>query len=38
MIELVQQILNAQPILALFLAIGVGYLLGQINIGGRRDQ
>ena len=34
MIELVQQILNTQPILAVFLAIGVGYLVGQINIGG----
>ena len=34
MIELVQHILNTQPILAVFLAIGVGYLVGQINIGG----
>src|SRR5262245_792009 len=34
MIELAQHILNTQPILAVFLAIGVGYLVGQIDIGG----
>jgi putative transport protein len=34
MIELAQNILGSQPILAVFLAIGVGYLVGQINIFG----
>ena len=34
MIELAQNILGTQPILAVFLAIGVGYLVGQINLGG----
>jgi putative transport protein len=34
MIELAQNIIGSQPILAVFLAIGVGYLVGQINIGG----
>jgi putative transport protein len=34
MIELAQNIIGTQPILALFLAIGIGYLVGQINIGG----
>jgi len=34
MIELAQNIIGSQPILAIFLAIGVGYLVGQINIGG----
>src|SRR5437868_9118167 len=34
MIELAQNIIGTQPILAVFLAIGVGYLVGQINIGG----
>jgi len=34
MIELAQHIINTQPILAVFLAIGVGYLVGQISIGG----
>src|SRR5262245_30995386 len=34
MIELAQNIINTQPILAVFLAIGVGYLVGQISIGG----
>ncbi len=34
MIELAQNILGTQPILAIFLAIGVGYLVGQINLGG----
>src|SRR5436305_14639919 len=34
MIELAQNIIGSQPILALFLAIGLGYLVGQINLGG----
>jgi putative transport protein len=34
MIELAQNIIGTQPILALFLAIGLGYLVGQINLGG----
>jgi putative transport protein len=34
MIELAQNIIGSQPILAVFLAIGVGYLVGQINIFG----
>ena len=34
MIELARDIIGTQPILALFLAIGVGYLVGQINFGG----
>src|ERR671910_750532 len=34
MIELAQNIIGTQPILAIFLAIGLGYLVGQINIFG----
>src|SRR4051812_43417021 len=34
MIEIAQNIIGTQPILAIFLAIGVGYLVGQINLGG----
>ena len=34
MFELARDIISTQPILALFLAIGVGYLVGQINLGG----
>lgn len=34
MIDLVRDIIGTQPILAIFLAIGVGYLVGQINLGG----
>ena len=34
MVELAQNIIGTQPILAIFLAIGVGYLVGQISIGG----
>src|SRR6187431_2188906 len=34
MIELAQNIIATQPILAIFLAIGVGYLVGQVNIFG----
>ena len=32
--DLARDIIGTQPILALFLAIGVGYVVGQINIGG----
>src|SRR5207342_3770584 len=34
MMELARNIIGTQPILTLFLAIGVGYLVGQINIFG----
>ena len=34
MLEVARDIIGTQPILALFLAIGVGYVVGQINIGG----
>jgi putative transport protein len=34
MIELAREIVGTQPILAVFLAIGAGYLVGQINLGG----
>jgi putative transport protein len=34
MLELARNIIGTQPILATFLAIGVGYLVGQIKIGG----
>src|SRR5882672_11583118 len=34
MLDLAREILGTQPILAVFLAIGLGYLVGQINIGG----
>src|SRR3982750_3445090 len=34
MLEIARDILNTQPILAVFLAIGLGYLVGQINLGG----
>src|SRR5690349_1311944 len=34
MLELARDILGTQPILAAFLAIGLGYLVGQISIGG----
>lgn len=34
MIDIARDILGTQPILSVFLAIGVGYLVGQINIGG----
>src|SRR5262244_736332 len=33
MIDLARDIIGSQPILTAFLAIGVGYLVGQINIG-----
>jgi len=34
MIDLARDIIGTQPILAVFLAVGLGYLVGQINIGG----
>src|SRR6476620_3894902 len=34
MLDLAREVIGTQPILALFLAIGVGYLVGQINIFG----
>jgi putative transport protein len=34
MLAVARDIIGTQPILAVFLAIGVGYLVGQINIGG----
>ena len=34
MFDLARDILGTQPILAIFLAIGIGYLVGQINLGG----
>src|SRR6266545_5860887 len=34
MFDLAREIVGTQPILAVFLAIGVGYLVGQLNIGG----
>src|ERR1700761_5065173 len=34
MLDLARDIIGSQPILTAFLAIGLGYLVGQINIGG----
>src|SRR6201991_4805880 len=34
MIDLAREIVGTQPILAVFLAIGLGYLVGQVNLGG----
>src|ERR1700754_347208 len=34
MLDLARDIISSQPILAAFLAIGLGYLVGQISIGG----
>jgi putative transport protein len=34
MLDLAREIIGTQPILATFLAIGLGYLVGQISIGG----
>src|SRR5512143_2879522 len=34
MLDLAREIIGTQPILTAFLAIGLGYLVGQINIGG----
>ena len=34
MLDLAREIIGTQPILAIFLAIGLGYLVGQISLGG----
>ncbi len=34
MIDLAREVVGTQPILAVFLAIGLGYLVGQVSIGG----
>src|SRR5215831_13865714 len=34
MIDIARDIIGTQPILTAFLAIGLGYLVGQINLGG----
>src|SRR3954452_18044963 len=34
MLDLAREVVGSQPILAIFLAIGLGYLVGQINLGG----
>jgi putative transport protein len=34
MLDVAREVIGSQPILAAFLAIGLGYLIGQINIGG----
>src|SRR5271167_5129392 len=34
MLDVARNIIGSQPILATFLAIGLGYLVGQINLGG----
>jgi len=34
MFDIARDILGTQPILSIFLAIGIGYLVGQINLGG----
>jgi putative transport protein len=34
MLDVARDIVGTQPILAIFLAIGIGYLVGQINLGG----
>ena len=34
MLDLARETLGTQPILTIFLAIGIGYLVGQINLGG----
>jgi putative transport protein len=34
MLDLAREVIGTQPILACFLAIGLGYLVGQINFGG----
>jgi putative transport protein len=34
MLDIARDIIGSQPILAVFLAIGLGYLVGQISIGG----
>ena len=34
MLDIARDVIGSQPILAIFLAIGIGYLVGQINLGG----
>src|SRR5215469_6983531 len=34
MLDIARDVIGSQPILAIFLAIGLGYLVGQISIGG----
>jgi putative transport protein len=34
MLDFAREIIGSQPILTAFLAIGLGYLVGQINLGG----
>src|SRR5271169_2887983 len=34
MLDFAREVIGAQPILTAFLAIGLGYLVGQINLGG----
>ena len=34
MFDMAREVIGTQPILAIFLAIGLGYLVGQINLGG----
>jgi putative transport protein len=34
MLDVAREIIGTQPILAAFLAIGLGYLVGQVNLGG----
>jgi putative transport protein len=34
MLDIARDVLASQPILSIFLAIGIGYLVGQINFGG----
>ena len=34
MLDFLRDLIGTQPILSVFLAIGVGYLVGQINLGG----
>jgi putative transport protein len=36
MFDVLRDLIGTQPILTVFLAIGVGYLVGQINLGGFR--
>ena len=38
MLDLAHETIGSQPILTAFLAIGVGYLVGQINILGLRAK
>ena len=34
MLDFLRDLIGTQPILSVFLAIGLGYLVGQINLGG----